>query len=208
MKVNFIVTCHNREEYLDGLKDVLAHYYKIEPTMILCYNGNDPSFPADIRLQNTGHQKGDYDLTIAGYRKIRDNLCPRFIKIGIDSWLLDEDKIISIFDKMATINAAVGTSHWFVNHQRPDHSYATDIMFMDTRMGEVLGKINPPGCFEAELWNAVKENNLNAYVIPERNPGDGPCRWSCPALGWTMEHNLQKNIAFAKRWREERSKIT
>ena len=43
-KINFIITCYNREQYWEYLEKILKSYKIIDANYFLVYNGIDPNF--------------------------------------------------------------------------------------------------------------------------------------------------------------------
>jgi len=199
MDINFIITAHNKEDFLPYLVKVLQSYKKIRPNPIVCYNGYRSDFPCTIRMTNSGHQRGDKELTLAGYRwHQQNNTCLRYIKIGIDSWLLDEDAIITIFEDMDKAEACYGGNRW----EREDKPLlATDIIFADLHHGDPFIEFAEDGpSFEWWMYEALKRRRLKTHMIWQRIPVHPDNRHVCGPLKWTMEHDLQKNIENAKKW--------
>ena len=210
MNVNFIVTVFNREEYLPGLLDVFASYTRISPHVAISYNGDIDSFPYQVRLAtNEGHQLGNMGLTLAGYRYLKANGHTRFIKIGIDCWLLDEDKIIDIFASMEDGQCAYAGNQWFPRQ----HSWSSDIIFADIRFGDIFEnfQMDSAPCFELSVALTIDQNNYKVFTIPERVPvvdlvGGELNRWDCKPLHWVMRHELISNLKVL--WDYRASRIT
>ena len=98
MDVNFIITCYDREDYWPYLKKILDSYQTIKPHVAYCYSGVKEDVECDFRCSNRGHIEGDTDLMIGGYNLLKDNGVDKWIKLSVDSWLIDEEKIIELFN--------------------------------------------------------------------------------------------------------------
>ena len=207
MDINFIITAHDKESYLPHLMAMLHGYKKVWPNICLCYNGSIPDFektefPRTIRRPNMGLQHGDHDLTMSGYNHFKTlNDGFRFIKIGIDSFLLDEDMITHIFEVMERDQCCYAGNRWY---DQDSPSLATDIMFLDTRFGNPLspphGMLKVGDSYEHWLWNSVLFNNLKWLEIQQRVPVHPNNRMECEKLKWTMHHQLQANLDNMKKW--------
>lgn len=192
MDINLIITCFDKEEYLLGLVESFKLFKKIKFNTCLCYNGKIDAFPCDIRLKNNGHQLGDIELTMAGYRQLKGNGVTRFIKIAIDSWLLDEDVLFKIFEGLEINQSAYAGNYWFSENSP---SLATDIIFTDTRFGNIFENFKWDGnYFESSLYKTVLDNSFKISIISERIPANPNHRFNCKKLGWTMSHELIENL--------------
>ena len=192
MEINLIVTCYNKEEYLLGLLECINNYKKLKVNVCISYNGKLDSFPCDIKLTNNGHQIGDIELTLAGYSKLKTNGITRFIKIAIDSWLMDENVIIEIFKGLENNKSAYGGNYWFSENSA---SLATDIIFADIRYGDIFENFTWDGLyFESSLYQTIKKNNFKVSFINERIPANPTYRFDCEKLNWTMSHSILDNL--------------
>lgn len=200
MNVNFIITAHHMEEYAPLLRRVLMSYRTIVPSVVLCYNGDSPNFHCNLRLNNRGHQEGDVDLTIRGFdwHQQRNNT-QRFIKTGIDTFLLDESAIIKIFNTMESKQCGYAGNRW---GNEAEESLATDVIFLDTAHGCPFdGGFSMQGpSFEAWMWNNCLRKRVKIHFIPERIPVHLKNRHECERLKWTMHHTLQRNVDNMIRW--------
>jgi hypothetical protein len=212
MNINFIITCYDKEEYLPYLQDILNSYKKIKATYTVVYTGNNEEFSANIVIPNRGHSKGDYDCMTRGYLDLKSkNVDTRYIKIGIDSWLLDEDKLIEIFNKMEESQCGY-SGIWWDSHK---DDISTDIFFVDTRFGNIFEKmlqVDVPDSLihrlEVYMYNLLNLHNIKIHFLLERWPTWSQYRWQCPTLGWTMSHDLQENINFLNEFRKNESSNT
>jgi hypothetical protein len=192
MDINFIITCFDKEEYLHGMIDTIHSYRKIVPKYAVCYNGNIKEFPCDVRLGNNGHQLGDIDLTLAGYNFLKHNGSNRFIKLSIDSWLLDEHKIIEIFDFMERQKSCYAGNYWF---SEDSQSLATDIIFSCINHGNIFENFSWDGqYFETSMFSTIVKINSNITIIEDRKPVVPRFRFECPSLSWAMHHDLKDNL--------------
>ena len=128
IKINFIVTCFDKEVYWPKLKELLYSYQNIEPIVALAYNGEDPNFECSVRVENKGLQQGEFELIQAGYKYLLEQDTPSdiFVKISIDSWLCNEDVIINIFNKMQHFRVPYAGNYWSLQDE-----LSTDIMFVN-----------------------------------------------------------------------------
>jgi hypothetical protein len=201
-KINFIITCYNREEYWDHLEKILKSYKLIDANYVLAYNGNDPNFNGYYVGQNRGHSLGEYDCIIGAYNKIIPN-SNKWIKISVDSWLLDEHKILKIFTEMEKNKCGFAGHYW----NRVEGDISTDIFFVDTNYGnifEIMSKNEFPffehnKYLEEGVFYLLKKNNIKIHLINERNPIHWENRYSCVKLKWTMRHNLDENLNYLKK---------
>lgn len=205
MDINFIVTCYDKEEYWPHLEDILKSYKKIKANYVLVYTGNKLDFNPTIRIPNRGHSRGDYDCIINGYKYLKEKTnTSRWIKIGIDSWLLNEDVLISKFNEMEKNICGYAGVWW--NDAKDDIS--TDIFLADTLMGNVFEhmlKHDVPDHltprFEVYMKEVLQAYGIRSLILQERHPCWADYRWKCPALGWTMSHKLQENLEFLKNYK-------
>lgn len=204
MDVNFIITCFNREDYWPHLKRLILSYKKIRSHVAFCYNGTK-NIPADFKCKNRGMTPGDCDMITGGYYFLRNNGVKNWIKLSVDSWLVDESKIISIFEAMEKVRAVYGGCRWDTAA-----NFSTDIMFVREDnfqfMREfVAGMANEIGNHNIEwLAGKIARKCGRFYMIPERDGvpvAPGKFRHVVPALGWCMFHDLQKNIDFMNEYR-------
>jgi hypothetical protein len=202
MEINFIITCYDKEEYWPYLDKILKSYKKIKANYVVVYTGNKPEFNPNVRIPNRGHSRGDYDCIVNGYKYLKEKTnCNRWIKIGVDSWLLNEDVLISKFNEMER-NACGYAGVWW-NDARDDIS--TDIFLADTSVGNIFEhmlKHDVPDHltprFEVYMKQILEEYGIKCLILMERHPCWADYRWKCPSLGWTMSHKLQDNLDFLK----------
>jgi hypothetical protein len=200
MEINFVITCYDKEEYWPYLENILKSYKKIKANYVLVYTGNKVDFNPTIRIPNRGHSRGDYDCMVAGYNHLKaQNSCTRWIKIGVDSWLLDEDVLINKFTQMELNKCGYAGVWWDSHHD----DISTDIFLVDTRYGNAFEEIANQDVpdhltprFEVFMAQNLARANIKALILTERDPCWSKFRWKCPELGWTMSHNLQENLDF------------
>lgn len=208
LDVNFIVTNYNREDYWPYLKNILNSYKKIKAHIAYCYSGVKQDEVCDFRCINRGHIEGDTDLMIGGYNLLKNNGVKKWIKICVDSWLLDEDKILGIFDVMDKNDYVYSGNTWTSSPY-----FATDIFFsrdnefkfMEKFTGGAIQYITEINySIEGYIADLARESN-RYYLIPEREPvqGDYGTRFVVESLGWVMHHNLGDNIKFMEEYKKK-----
>jgi hypothetical protein len=203
--INFIITCYNREDYWPFLKKIIESYEKINPHIAYCYSGVSDDVDCDFRCENRGHIEGDTDLMIGGYNVLKNNGVNKWIKLSIDSWLMDENKIIEIFDIMTKGDMVYAGNYWTGTSW-----WATDIFFaVENNYGFMKrfteGAINyiEKIDYSIEGWiRVVAEGYGKYYIIPDREPisGNFGNRFFVDSLSWTMEHDLESNIQRANNY--------
>ena len=156
----------------------------------------------------------DCELTVDGYNYLRKkNNNNLWIKLSVDSWLLDEDKIIKIFELMQEHDCPYGGNIWYIRQ-----NMSTDICFFDTSKYNLLQEIsdhhtsffdhlhaivNPHG-FEHLMYFISRQ--YNQLIIANREPLDASTtRWCVPDIGWTMYHDISKNINFLSQYNKQKS---
>jgi hypothetical protein len=231
MDVNFIITCYDKESYWEHLKSIIESYTIIKPHIALCYNGLDETFKSDFKCEykpnggrgNDRHPSGcdyadaDYELTMGGYDVLKNNGVRLWVKLSIDSWLLDEKKIIKILNNLISEDCAYGGSIWYEKY-----NMSTDIFFANTMNDNIFEDLkiygveffdylysqpNPQGF---EFLMTFMSKQYNRLIINQRkllHNGLGH-RWSCPELGWTMSHNLNENILFKEKYIPNNNLVT
>jgi hypothetical protein len=206
-EINFIITCHNRESYWIYLKQIILSYKKIRPNIILCYNGDDENFKkeAQIVIPNTGHQHGEASLISNGFEYAKKNFdCKEFVKLSVDSWLLNENVILNILEIMSQNNIFYSGNVWNTNNQ-----LSVDIFFINENFGNFLENFksqqndienlkNGNSALENIIYNTVVNNNYKFMIIKDRDPVHPNNRFVCYNLGWTMSHELEQNLNFIK----------
>jgi hypothetical protein len=202
MEVNFIVTVFDKETYLPHLFEVLDSYSLVRPTVTIAYNGPRHDFQCNVRRPNMGLQHGDHDLTVSGYNHFRTlNDGFRFIKIGIDTFLLDEKLIVHIFETMERGQCCYAGNRW---HHEDSPTLATDIIFLDTRFGNPLdpphGMAKVGHDYESWMWHSIHSKNLKWLEIEQRKPVHMANRHECEKLKWTMHHQLERNVENMRKW--------
>ena len=201
-KVNFIITCFNREDYWKYLKQILDNYKSIESNYIITYNGKNPDPNGVYVGPNRGHSLGEYDCIIKGYNILKSD-SHRWIKLSVDSWLLNEEKILDIFHNMEKTQSGYAGHFW----NEPNRDISTDIFFVDTRFGNIFDLMRKKEFpffennkyLEEGVYQLLKKNNIKIYLIEERNPIHWENREICKKLNWTMSHDLEKNIEYVKK---------
>ena len=231
--VNFIITCYDKELYYPFIKSIISSYKKIVPHIALSYNGekNNLNFDFDYcfrtkYLPNGGrgsdrHPHGcdyadaDYELTIGGYDCLKDNGVTNWVKLSIDSWLIDENKIIQIFTQLKNQNCTYAGNYWY-QHK----NLSTDIFFANTEKNNIFEDMklhgkeffdylyevkNPEGF---EFFMGFISNQYDKLIIQDREPlNPNDTRWFVNNLGWTMSHVLDTNINFVNNYRINSDKV-
>lgn len=193
MEINFIITCFDKEEYYHGALQVLKSYKTIIPKIAFVYNGSSLHFPADIKINNKGHQLGDIELTLAGYNYLKNtSQTNRYVKLCIDSWLLNENIIIEIFNGMHKNQSCYAGNYWFENSK---NSLSTDIFFVDLNHGNIFEKFEWDGDhFETSMFKTLQKMNGIVSIISSREPVHPHNRFACDSLQWTMSHEIKENL--------------
>ncbi len=217
MDVNFIITCYNKESYWPYLKSIIESYSKINPHIVLCYNGVDTNFECDFKCEykpnggrgNDRHPSGvdfadaDCELTIGGYNFLKKNGVNLWVKLSIDSWLLNENKLIQILEKLDSEDCSYGGNIWYENYKM-----STDIFFANTKKYNIFEDLNEYWIKFFDYIYSIQSNKgfedlmffisrqYDRLIILEREPLNYITRWVCPELGWTMSHDLETNLKF------------
>jgi hypothetical protein len=194
--INFIVTCYSHEAHWPYLKKIIENYSKIRAHVAYCYNGNNEKEQCEFRCKNRGKQLGEIDLIKGGFNFLKNNSVDKWIKLSVDSWLLDEQKILDIFNTMEQRSCLYAGNRW----HGENNQFATEIFFSignkllyDFLVGVELFVIEKHK--NIECYMAVIAKQQKYYLIPER---DEPfLRDSVPALGWTMSHSIATSLKFA-----------
>jgi hypothetical protein len=224
-EINFIITVYDKEAYWPYLKNVIDSYKKIKSNYILCYSGEDNNFQCDIKRKNVinggrgnnHHEHScpyvdmDYNLILDGYNLLKENGVKDWIKLSVDSWLLDENKILQIFNFLENNQCVYGGNYWYTHI-----NLSTDIFFVNTRDHNIFNDLYTygPKFLDWLYYNKIPtglENLMRYIVIPynhaiimDREPmsADGT-RWLCSKLGWCMSHDLGTNIEFLKKYQSD-----
>ncbi|MEY4371018.1 MAG: hypothetical protein RIQ48_734 [Pseudomonadota bacterium] len=206
-EINFIITCFDKEAYWPYLKEIINSYKNIKSNIILCYNGANQNFKkeANIFIENTGHQHGEASLILKGFEYAQQNFkSPLFIKLSIDSWLLNENIILDIFKYMDTNHICYAGNYWNTLQQ-----LSVDIFFINKNNGNFLESFkeqahnienlkNGSSALENILFDSISSKQYKFTIIKDRDPIHPNNRFCCPQLGWTMSHELQENLNFMK----------
>ena len=223
MEINFIITCFDKEEYWPHLKEILDSFSKIKPNYVLVYNGENENFICDARLKNEvnagrgnrAHEhaclyaENDWFLTKQGYDLLKDNGVTKWIKLSVDSWMLDEQIIIDLFQEMLQTKSVYGGNVWY-----SPINYSTDIFFLETseiNLFEEMSK-NSEEFFGFLYRNEIPtgfENFMSYHVIPHNHLifldreelDESSTRWRVEKLGWTMSHQINENHDFRKKYK-------
>lgn len=55
--------------------------------------------------------------------------------------------------------------------------------------------------FEVYMAQTLASKGIKTHLIMERDPACNTYRWECKPLGWTMYHDLQKNLEFLNQYK-------
>jgi hypothetical protein len=232
--VNFIITCYDKEIYYPYLKSILSSYKKIRPHVALSYNGEIKNFNYEfdfcyktIYKPNGGrgsdrHPHGcdyadaDFELTIGGYECLKNNGVSNWVKLSIDSWLIDENKIIQIVKELKKQKCAYAGNYWYQTK-----NLSTDIFFANTEFNNIFEDMKTHGVEFFDYLYDVKNpegfeffmgfiaNQYDKLIILDREPLDASTtRWFVNNLGWTMSHILDTNINFLKTYNKNNSLVS
>jgi hypothetical protein len=211
MEINFIISCFNREDYWPYLLKIINGYTKIKANIILAYNGDSDQFKqnSSIVLPNYGHQKGEATLILAGFKYAKENFpnCKKFIKLGMDSWLLDENVITDIFDRTDRHKSCYAGNFWSYEHIEIRHHLSTDVFFVNEDYGDFYENYSrQKGLIETLpfnglimediMYNCIVNIGSPITIIEEREPVHPNNRMECKKLNWIMSHDLNENIHF------------
>jgi hypothetical protein len=229
IELNIIVTVYDKEDYWPHLKKVLEGYKKIKCNYVICYSGERENFKSDFKIKNvinggrgddnhpsgSPHHDMDVALTIGGYDILKNNGVNKWLKICVDSWLLDEEKILDILNFIENENCAYAGNVWYSHI-----NLSTDIFFINTNKVNIFEELKKhgkklldwfydkkiPTGFEAIMKQIVTP--FDHAIILDREPitVDGS-RWICNELGWCMSHDLETNIKFLKNYKSNNQKV-
>ena len=200
MKINFVLRCYEYEDYIEPALEVIRSYKKIEPSIVLCYDGVRDDVKCDVKIPTRGHQHGDADLVYYGYLEHRRrNVNFRFLNICIDVFMLDEDVIIGIFNAMEKGKFGYAGNRWA--HEK-EPTLATDIIFADIRFGNVFEFDRVGPAFEWWMNQHCLKNGIKPLFLKDRIPVHPNNRHQCEKLKWTMHHTLKQNMENVLRWRK------
>lgn len=195
MEVTFLLCVTNKFAEADISGKIIQNYKKIKPTLYVVYNGSDPNFPHDVYTSNPGHSIGHYPQIKKGFEKARNISSRRVCVLCADDFLLNEDKIIEIYERMDKEKSCYSGSLWFDNG-----ALSTEIFFVDLKWGDPIIDWEhnaSEGLIEETFRKHVDKNGFKWTLIPERTPNH---RFMCAELHWTMEHDINKSIEHARSW--------
>lgn len=222
MEVNFIITCYDKEIYYPYLERIIRSFKIIKPYIALAYNGRekllpmgfDPSFITENKINggrgpdnhpsNVTYSDADMELTVGGYEYLKNNGVKNWVKLSVDSWLVDESIIIQILEEMKKKKCAYAGNWWYSLYQ-----LSTDIIFANTEIHNIFEDFKTHGTAFFDHLYATKSSGgfelfmkwiaapYNRLIIKDREPlTPDITRWVVDKLGWTMKHKLQENIEF------------
>jgi hypothetical protein len=229
MDVNFIITCYDKELYFPYLEKIIKSYKSIKPNIVLCYSGENNEFLSDVKIKNVinggrgnDHHEhaclyadSDYELTMSGYNFLKNNGVNNWVKLSVDSWLIDEDKIINIFEELESQECVYAGNIWYAHI-----NLSTDIFFANTKKYNIFEDLEKHGkeFLDWLYYNKIPtgfENLMRYIVIPhdyliinDREPLNADkTRWMCPELGWAMSHDLGTNISFYEKYIPNKKRV-
>jgi hypothetical protein len=183
MNVNFIITCYDREAYWPHLKKLIESYKTIKANIAFCYNGMS-NMDCNFRCDNPGLSAGDGKMICGGFNALKNNGVHRWIKLSVDSWLCNEQVILTLLDLMDSKKLHYIGSDW------DKTGFSTDIMFADSIfMNEFVVSFKPDIKLEKQCKQTAYKLGF-FHIIPNRGRSENLI------LGWTMQHDLKKNLEF------------
>jgi hypothetical protein len=216
MEINVIVRVHDREEYIPHLFKVMETWQStLKINAIVCYSGKqEPDWeydfvsPVPTDPWPRSYSLNDWVKILRGYRRIKITGCSRFLCLCADSWLCDPSTITKTFERMEQLKCGYGGNWW--NNGFANPGVSSDIFFADTRFGNVFENLNtfdasakpgePGQCLECWIKHHCITHGIGIYIVHKREPVHPNNRFTCEALKWSMEHDLSKNLANARRW--------
>ena len=146
-QVNIIITVYDREDYWPYLKHILDNYKTIKCNYVVCYSGEREDFHSDFKIKNVinggrgndhhpyscPHVDMDYELMMGGYELLKNNGVNNWIKLSVDSWLIDEFKIVSILNFLVEEECVYGGNIWYSHI-----NLSSDIFFVNTRKHNIF----------------------------------------------------------------------
>ncbi len=229
-KLNMLITCHTREDYIPHLIQIIESYKKIDVNYAICYNGYDDNFNCHFRTVyqpnngrgDDGHQHGcpyaeaDLDLLLGGYDYLKDNGAHLWVKLSADSWMLDEDKIIQILDELEKTDCAYAGNFWYEYK-----NMSTDVFFSSTKVNNIFEEFKKHKTeYFDQIYEVKSMQGLEMYVgfisriydrliIENREPMQADStRWGVQSLGWTMSHAIGNNLNFVQNYVPDNGKVT
>ena len=229
-KLNILITCYNREDYIPYLINIIESYKKIDVNYAICYNGLNDDFNCHFRTVyqpnngrgNDGHQHGcpyaeaDLDLLLGGYDYLKDNGAHLWVKLSADSWMIDEDKIIQILDELEKTDCAYAGNFWYEYK-----NMSTDVFFSSTKVNNIFEEFKKHKTeFFDQIYEVKSMQGLEMYVgfisrifdrliIENREPMQADStRWGVKSLGWTMSHAIGNNLNFVETYVPNNEKVT
>lgn len=213
MEVNFIITCFDKEAFAIKNIEIINSYKRIRPNIFLAYNGNDGTFPCNSKISNLGLQLGEYSLIKEAYTHLKETTNTNlWVKVSADSWLCDENYLYMLLTLLQ--NSDIGYFGSFWNHEQ---QLSSDIFLVNTEKYNLFeeffdvveenkeGLENGTIVLENLLFYATKRKGIPFRINPYRNPVHPNNRNVCYKAGWTMEHDLEKNLENLKMFQSRES---
>jgi hypothetical protein len=153
---------------------------------------------------------------MGGYNLLKSNGVNLWVKLSIDSWLLDENKLIQILENIENQDCAYGGNIWYRTI-----NMSTDIFFANTKNKNIFEDMdkygvkffdylysipNPQG-FE-HLMYFVSRQYDRLIIMDREKLYENSTRFKCPKLGWTMSHFLEDNLKFMKEYKSDNKEVT
>ena len=194
MKINIIIACHDGDEkHVVHLVNLINTYKKIQPQICLVYSGTDSKFPCSMRVKAQPNAL-ELSMILAGlkYFKTVNSQEKKFLKLSCYVWPLDENKIISIFDKLDELKKPYAGNYW---HNNLKGSLSTDFFCLDLSFGNIFENVTKVvNDSEVTLWHLLKNKGKNPYIIPERDPVLWNNFYTCDSLKITAHKDLDLNL--------------
>ncbi len=195
MDVNVLITFFDKEDHLPYLLQILNSYKILKPTVLQVYTGTNPDVKANLKynLPTNALDQREYSMLVEGAKAFKSvNQTKRFLKLNSNTWPLDEQKIVDIFNKLDELERPVATNYWTNNQPG---SFAADIFLADTRFGNVFAPANKfLRTTELTLHSVIQNLSHQPYLIEEREPVHWRNLWECKNLKWVMYNDLQQNL--------------
>jgi hypothetical protein len=183
--INFLITCHDKNlAFIEQTKKIINSYKKILPSIFIAYAGEKP-LACDIKTKELPEPIREIVLAYEAYKLGLKTGNPYFIKLSAQAWMLDEDKLLDIFQRMEKAKALFAGNYW---HHNIEGSLAADIFFLHRRYGDLFKKIEGiVSDSEITLFHMLKNQGVKPLIIEERDPVFWNHVYQCPTLKWTMQ---------------------
>lgn len=204
MDVNFIITCHDTEEQVHLLVNLLKSYKIIKPHIVVAYSGEKDNFPCHVRIANTEPHSRELGLIKEGMNVFRrsNNKIKKLVKLSAYVWPTDENKLIDIFKRLEEARCPYAGNYW---HYNMTGSLAADFFVADLTYGDFIAPLMQiTNDTEVTLYRQiVKDMKKKVLIISERDPVFWNNYYECKALGVTMYPDPTVNLQTMKDWEIE-----